>query len=116
MSRWLDVGDVGPDGKEQPLGACGSITEKVHVLEKTAIHAVNAALAARRPLLVRGEPGTGKSQLARAAAVAMNRPFLSHVVDSRTTAEDLLWRFDAVGRLAEAQLAGALGVKDEAQL
>ena len=105
MTRWLDEG---AHGKEQPLGECGSITEPVHVFDRTEINAVNAALASRRPLLVRGEPGTGKSQLARAAAVAMNRPFLCHVVDSRTTAEDLLWKFDAVGRLAEAQLAGAL--------
>jgi MoxR-like ATPase len=63
--------------------------------------------------LVRGEPGTGKSQLALAAATAMKRPYLSHVVDSRTTAHDLVWTFDAVARLAEAQLVGALGQRDE---
>lgn len=70
--------------------------------------AVNAALAAGRPLLVRGEPGIGKSQLARAAAKCLERAYVSHVIDARTEARDLLWHFDAVERLAEAQLCGAL--------
>ncbi|WP_247877381.1 AAA family ATPase [Azospirillum brasilense] len=50
----------------------------------------------------------GKSQLARAAAKALGRAFVHRAVDARTEAQDLLWHFDAVGRLAEAQLAGAL--------
>jgi len=57
---------------------------------------------------VRGEPGTGKSQLARAAAVATGRLFLSVVVNARTECQDLQWQFDAVARLGEAQvLSGA---------
>jgi MoxR-like ATPase len=103
MTRWLEVSP----GETKKLVDCA--TEQVHVFDQSAIRAVNAALAAKRPLLVRGEPGTGKSQLALAAATAMNRPYLSHVVDSRTTAHDLVWQFDAVARLAEAQLSGALG-------
>ncbi len=103
MTQWLEV----EDGHEINLGDCA--VEQVHVFELSAIRAVNAALAARRPLLVRGEPGTGKSQTALAAAKAMNRPFLSYVVDSRTAAQDLVWTFDAVARLAEAQLTGVLG-------
>jgi MoxR-like ATPase len=71
-----------------------------------SIWALKAALAAERPLLVRGEPGTGKSQLARAAAVALNRAFVYTVITARTEGLDMLWRFDAVGRLAVAQLAG----------
>ena len=110
MTRWLEV----EAGECKKLVNCA--TEQVHVFEVAEIRAVNAALAARRPLLVRGEPGTGKSQLALAAATAMNRPYLSHVVDSRTTAHDLLWTFDAVARLAEAQLLGALGQRGETEI
>jgi MoxR-like ATPase len=91
------------------LAATGDMPEAVHQFEPRQIRAVNAALAARRPLLVRGEPGIGKSQLARAAAKALGRAFVPHTVDARTESRDLLWHFDAVARLAEAQLLGALG-------
>ncbi|HEX4611500.1 MAG TPA: MoxR family ATPase [Urbifossiella sp.] len=76
-----------------------------HEFDAESIGAVNAALAAGRPLLVRGEPGLGKTQLAEAAAVGLQRAYLPYVVDSRTEHRDLLWRFDAVRRLAAAQLA-----------
>ena len=75
-----------------------------HVLELDMIHAINAALAINRPLLIWGEPGIGKSQLAKAAAKELDRPFLHFVADARTESHDLLWHFDAVSRLAEAQL------------
>ncbi|RJF84563.1 MoxR family ATPase [Azospirillum cavernae] len=84
------------------------LPEQVHVFDQPSIDAINAAMAARRPLLVRGEPGIGKSQLARAAAKELGRVYVQHVVDARSEARDLLWRLDAVERLAEAQLAGAL--------
>ena len=94
--------------KPLTLTSRGSMPEQVHVFDLDSINAINAALAARRPLLVRGEPGTGKSQLARAAAKALGRAYVQCVVDSRTESRDLLWEFDAVTRLAEAQLRGAL--------
>ncbi len=81
---------------------------QVHVFDDESIWALNAALAARRPLLVRGEPGVGKTQLAQATAVLMKRPFICHVVDAQTESRDLLWQFDAVQRLAEAQVLGAV--------
>lgn len=81
----------------------------VHVFDADSIDAVNAALAAGRPLLLRGEPGTGKSQLAHAVAAELSRPLVPAVIDSRVEARDLLYRFDAVARLAAAQIAGALG-------
>ncbi len=62
---------------------------------------------------MRGEPGIGKSQLARAAAKQLQRPYVQHVVDARTESRDLLWHYDAVARLSEAQLSGALGRRDE---
>ncbi|MBF8271855.1 MAG: ATPase AAA [Magnetococcales bacterium] len=91
----------------------GEVADQVHLLTLEEIHAINAAIAAGRPLLVRGEPGTGKSQLARAAAKMLGRVFISHVVDSQTESRDLLWSFDAVHRLAEAQLAAALRQEPE---
>lgn len=90
------------------LAGTGDMPEAVHQFEARQVRAINAALAARRPLLVRGEPGIGKSQLARAAAAALGRAFVPYTVDARTESRDLLWHFDAVARLAEAQLIGAL--------
>lgn len=101
-------------GAEVRLPGRGSRSEQVHVFDANTIDAIDAALAAQRPLLVRGEPGIGKSQLARAAAKHLGRVFLSCVVDARTESSDLLWHYDAVARLADAQLAGALCNQDEA--
>ncbi len=84
------------------------LPEQFHIFQENSAQAVRAALAARRPLLVRGEPGVGKTQLAEAAVRVLKMPFVSHVVDSRTESRDLLWSFDAVMRLADAQVAAAL--------
>lgn len=65
--------------------------------------AVNVALAAGRPLLVRGDPGIGKSSLARAVAAALGWRYYWTTVSSRTTARDLEWSYDTVARLAHAQ-------------
>ena len=81
--------------------------KSVHVFDTDSIDALNAALAADRPLLVRGEPGTGKSQLARAAAQVSKRAFCSAVIDARTESRDLLYTLDAVARLADAQVDDA---------
>ncbi|MGE3536065.1 MAG: AAA family ATPase [Candidatus Tectimicrobiota bacterium] len=86
------------------LPKLGSWPESRHVFDEPSAYALAAAEAANRPLLVRGEPGTGKSQLARAAAVARQRLFLSVVVNARTECQELQWQFDAVGRLGEAQM------------
>ncbi|MBF0399828.1 MAG: AAA family ATPase [Magnetococcales bacterium] len=103
--------DLPPDGTSHlrvDFAGNSGLADQVHLLGATEIHAINAAIAAGRPLLVRGEPGTGKSQLARAAAKELGRVFISHVIDSRTESRDLMWSFDAVMRLANAQLAGSL--------
>lgn len=101
------------DGGKVFLDRPKAAPEQVHVFSQQEIDAIDAALAARRPLLVRGEPGIGKSQLARAAAVDLGRAYVQHVVDSRTESRDLLWHFDAVARLADAQLKGALRAVEE---
>ncbi|WP_084691631.1 AAA family ATPase [Desulfobacter vibrioformis] len=87
----------------------GTWPASVHVWEKTAVLAVNTALTARRPLLVRGEPGTGKSQLARAAAMELGRVFITEVINAKSESRDLQYHFDAVRRLGEAQALGAAG-------
>jgi MoxR-like ATPase len=81
------------------------LPEQYHLFDPESALAIRAALAARRPLLVRGEPGVGKTQLAAAAAKILKRPLVSKVVDSRTESRDLMWEFDAIMRLADAQIA-----------
>ena len=105
----IPLPDAGQSSRRVDFDAESGPADRVHLLGVPEIHAINAAIAAGRPLLVRGEPGVGKSQLARAAAKELGRAFVHHVVDSHTEARDLLWTFDAVMRLAEAQLAGAIG-------
>jgi len=83
-----------------------------HLFDTTSVWAVRAAIASGRPLLLRGEPGIGKSQLARAVAEHLDLPFLYHVVDERSERDDLLYTYDAVARLAEAQVS-ALAAKDD---
>ena len=106
MSRGIDkaVLDKKVRGGWMTLPAWGGLPETQHQLEEGALLAINAALATGRPLLVRGEPGTGKSQLARAAAHLLDAALLVRVVDARTEIEDLFWRLDAVRRLADAHL------------
>lgn len=65
--------------------------------------AINVALATKRPLLVRGLPGSGKSSLAVSIARLQGWRYYQHVITSHTAAQDLLWRFDAVRRLGDAQ-------------
>jgi MoxR-like ATPase len=89
-----------------PLLATGTWPASVHRFDAQSCAALRAAEAAGRPLLIRGEPGTGKSQTARAAAAAAGRLLLSVVIDGRTEAHDLLWHYDAVGRLSDAQVGG----------
>jgi len=79
-----------------------------HLFDADSIDAIDAALAAGRPLLVRGEPGIGKSQLALAAALHLKWAFVAMVIDAHSESRDLLSHYDAVARLAEAQLQGAL--------
>lgn len=74
----------------------------LHIYTERTILALNVALATRRPLIVSGEPGSGKSTLAANAAAAMGAWFYKQVITSRTRADDLLWRYDALQRLNHA--------------
>ncbi len=66
--------------------------------------AVNAAIALQRPLLIKGEPGTGKTVLAREIAAALDAPFIEWHVKSTTKAQHGLYEYDAVKRLRDGQL------------
>ncbi len=81
--------------------------EAWHHFDEAASLAVVTAVAAGRPLLIRGEPGIGKSQLARAVAAVLEVPFLPFVVNATCECNDLLFTYDAVSRLAQAQISGA---------
>lgn len=93
-----------------PLGASRRVC---HQFDERQVQAIRASLATQRPLLIRGEPGTGKTQMARAAAKHLGRVFIQHVVNARSEGPDLLWRFDQIGRLGEAQALGALSLTDQ---
>lgn len=66
--------------------------------------AVNAAVTLERPLLVKGEPGTGKTELARQVAAALNLPMIEWNIKSTTRAQQGLYEYDAVSRLRDSQL------------
>ncbi|MEL6867810.1 MAG: MoxR family ATPase [Bacteroidota bacterium] len=69
--------------------------------------AVNAAVHLQKPLLVKGEPGTGKTLLAHEIARALNKDILTWHVKSTTTAQQGLYEYDAVSRLRDSQLGSA---------
>ncbi len=69
--------------------------------------AVNAAITLKRPLLVKGEPGTGKTMLAEEVARSLDMPLLQWHVKSTTKAQQGLYEYDAVSRLRDSQLADA---------
>ncbi len=78
-----------------------------YVADPALIVAVNAAVTLQRPLLVKGEPGTGKTELARQVAAALDLPLLEWHVKSTTKAQQGLYEYDAVSRLRDSQLGDA---------
>ncbi|SMB24799.1 conserved hypothetical protein; putative ATPase [Sterolibacterium denitrificans] len=73
--------------------------------------AVNAAIALQRPLLLKGEPGTGKTMLAEKVAAALDMPLLQWHIKSTTKAQQGLYEYDAVSRLRDSQLGGEAGAR-----
>jgi MoxR-like ATPase len=78
-------------------------------------HAVNVAVALARPLLVRGEPGTGKTLLAENLASALHLPLIRWHVKSTTKARDGLYVYDTVARLHDSRFGDAADVRDIAR-
>ena len=77
-----------------------------YIADDGLISSVNASLALERPLLVKGEPGTGKTVLARAVAESLDRPLLTWHVKSTTKAVEGLYTYDVVQRLNDARFGG----------
>ncbi len=78
-----------------------------YIVTEDLMMAVNAAVALQRPLLVKGEPGTGKTMLAEEVARALGRPLIQWHVKSTTKAAQGLYEYDAVARLRDSQLGEA---------
>ena len=86
-----------------------------YVATQDLMLAVNAAITLKRPLLVKGEPGTGKTMLAEEVSTALNMPLLQWHIKSTTKAQQGLYEYDAVSRLRDSQLVDVQGsekVKD----
>ncbi|WP_284336904.1 AAA family ATPase [Comamonas sp. NoAH] len=75
-----------------------------YVATQDLMLAVNAAIKLQRPLLVKGEPGTGKTMLAEEVAAALDMPLLQWHIKSTTKAQQGLYEYDAVSRLRDSQL------------
>ncbi len=75
-----------------------------YVVTRDLMMAVNAAVILERPILIKGEPGTGKTQLAQEVASALDRPLFEWHIKSTTRAQQGLYDYDAVGRLRDSQL------------
>ncbi len=89
-------------------------TTAAYVVPEDLALAVNAAVALGRPLLVKGEPGTGKTELARQVAASLGMELIEWNVKSTTKAAQGLYEYDAVARLRDGQL-GEARVHDVAQ-
>ena len=99
------------DERQSGYGPVGAVQRaRSYQASQQTVDLVNAGLYLRRPLLITGKPGTGKSSLAESIAYELGLgPVLRWDIASHTTLHDGLYRYDAVGRLQEAspQLAGA---------
>jgi MoxR-like ATPase len=80
---------------------------KTYVAPEDLTIAVNAAITLQRPLLVKGEPGTGKTELARQVATSLGLPIIEWHIKSTTRAQQGLYEYDAVSRLRDSQLGDA---------
>jgi MoxR-like ATPase len=89
-------------GREK--GVAGFKGTKTYIASRDLEVAVNAAVALQRPLLVKGEPGTGKTVLAQEVARALGHPLIEWHIKSTTKAQQGLYEYDAVSRLRDGQL------------
>jgi len=92
---------------EEPLDGHRAARARTYLSDNSTVELVNAAVYLRRPLLVTGLPGTGKSSLAHAVAAELQLgPVLYWPVSSRSTLGDGLYRYDALGRVEDSSVTG----------
>jgi MoxR-like ATPase len=105
-SREVEDSEVDPVPEKDPRKK--QIYKEPYLPNDKLVEAVNLAIALGRPLLLQGEPGCGKTRLAYAVAYALDLPLEVSYIKSTSRAQDLLYTYDAVNRLYDAQL-GAEG-------
>ena len=94
--------------KDRSGGRIQEVPEK-YIATRDLEVAVNAAVTLQRPLLVKGEPGTGKTILAHEVAASLDKPLIEWHVKSTTKAQQGLYEYDAVSRLRDGQLGDPQG-------
>ncbi|MEH2243652.1 AAA family ATPase [Nostoc sp.] len=93
-----------PDPEKDPPKEKQRIDKEPYLPDKDLAEAVDLAIALGRPLLLQGEPGSGKTRLAYAVAYALGLPLEVSYLKSTSRAQDLLYTYDAINRLYNAQL------------
>src|SRR6195952_608886 len=104
---WVDRTVRSPSRPERWNRVSGFKSTERYIASRDLEVAVNAAVTLQRPLLVKGEPGTGKTVLAHEIAEALGMPLIEWHVKSTTKAQQGLYEYDAVSRLRDGQLGDA---------
>ncbi|MBW4520909.1 MAG: MoxR family ATPase [Scytolyngbya sp. HA4215-MV1] len=94
--------DIDPVPETNPLTE--AVSKELYLPDDKLKEAVDLAIALGRPLLLQGEPGCGKTRLAYAVAYALGLPLETSYIKSTSRAQDLLYTYDAVNRLYDAQI------------
>ena len=105
-SREIEDPEMDPVPQQHPPKK--RVSRELYLPDQPLVEAVNLAIALGRPLLLQGEPGSGKTRLAYAVAYALGLPLEECYIKSTSRAQDLLYTYDALNRLYDAQL-GAKG-------
>jgi MoxR-like ATPase len=112
-SKWIEKAGVDPVPVADPAGH--EVTRVPYLVPHELQTAVNLAISLGRPLLLQGDPGVGKTRLASAVAYALGLPLEQAYIKSTSRGRDLLYTYDAVRRLHDAQLGwrGSTGIRGQ---
>lgn len=106
-TRKIEAADLDPVPTSRPAKV--EVQREAYLASAALEEVVNLAIALGRPLLLQGDPGCGKTRLAHAVAYALGLPIEESYIKSTSKAQDLLYTYDAVRRLHDAQLPPAEG-------